>query len=107
MLLQFEFYSVPPDGSLKHCEKSKHAVRTAGILLRPADLGRCPACCSFDCDDFFEALDAEGGEGRHALFAHAIDPKAAIFGIHVDLEVPQPLLVLAELVGDVFEREHV
>ena len=21
MLLQFEFYSVPPDGSLKHCKK--------------------------------------------------------------------------------------
>jgi hypothetical protein len=36
-----------------------------------------------------------------------VNPQAAVFGIHVDLEVPQPFLILAELFGDVFEREHV
>jgi len=86
--------------------KSKHAVRAAGALLRRADLGRCPACCSFDRDDFLEALNAEGGESGHAFLTDAIDPQAAFFGVHVDLKVPQPLLVLAELFGDVFEREH-
>jgi hypothetical protein len=30
-----------------------------------------------------------------------MDPQAAVFGFHVDLEVPQPFFVLAEQFGDV------
>ena len=77
-----------------------------GPLVRRPDLGRCPARCPFDCDDFLEALDAEGGEARDAFLADTMNPEAAIFGIHVDLKVPQPLLILAKLFGDVFECEH-
>jgi hypothetical protein len=55
----------------------------------------------------FEALDAVVGESGYAVFTDAIDPKAAVFGFQVDLKVPQPSLLLAELFGDVFEGEHV
>ena len=80
---------------------------TAGPLLRQPDLGRCPTCCPFDCDDLLEALDAEGGEARNAFLADAMNPEAAVFGSQVNLKVPQPLLILAKLFGDVFEREDV
>jgi hypothetical protein len=53
----------------------------------------------------FEALNAIVGEGGHAVFTDAIDPQAAAFGFQVHLEVPQPFLILAELFGDMFERE--
>jgi hypothetical protein len=54
-----------------------------------------------------EAFDAVSGEGRYAVFTDAMDPQATLFGIHVDLELPQPFFVLAKLLGDVFECEDV
>src|SRR5205807_4293647 len=44
-------------------------------------------------------------EGRHAVFADAIDPQAAVFGEHIGRQVEEPILVLAEQVGDVADRE--
>jgi hypothetical protein len=45
----------------------EHTAGTAGASLRRTDLGRCYARCPFNCDDFLEAFDAEGGEGRHNI----------------------------------------
>ena len=58
---------------------------------------------SFVGDDLAQVLDAVLGEGRHPILTDAVDPKAAVFGEHVDREVVQPVLVLAEQVGDVAE----
>jgi hypothetical protein len=66
--------------------------------------GALPAALS---SALLEALDAVSGEGRHAVFIDAIDPQATLFGFHVDLELPQPFLILAKLLGDVFECEEV
>jgi hypothetical protein len=35
-------------------------------------------------DDLLQAFDAVAGEGSHAIFADAVDAKAAVFGEHVD-----------------------
>jgi hypothetical protein len=85
----------------------EHSAGTAGTLFRRADLGRCSARCPFNCDDFFEAFDTEGGEGRHSILTDAVNPKATVFGFHINVEVPEPFLVLAELFGDVLEGEDV
>ena len=85
----------------------KRAVGTAGTLLRRADLGRCSARCPFNSDDFFEAFDAEDGEGGHAILTDAVNPKATVFGLQINVEVPQPFFVFPELLGDVLEREDV
>jgi hypothetical protein len=53
----------------------------------------------------FQALDAIFGEGRDAILTDTVDTQAAIFGEHVDLEFPQPFLILAELFGDVANCE--
>jgi hypothetical protein len=54
-----------------------------------------------------EALDSIRGEGRHTIFADTVNPEAAVFGFHIDLKVPEPFFVLAELFGDILEREDV
>jgi hypothetical protein len=54
-----------------------------------------------------EALDPVRGEGRHAIFTDAVNPEGTVFGFHIDLKVPEPLFVLAELFGDILEREDV
>ena len=82
-------------------------MNTAATPFRRFDFGRRSTCRSFVCDYLLEALDAVSGEGRHSILTYAADPQAAVFGIHVDLEIPQPFLVLAKLFGDVFEREDV
>jgi hypothetical protein len=54
-----------------------------------------------------EALDSIRGEGRHTIFADTVNPEAAVFGFHIDLKVPEPFFGLAELFGDILEREDV
>jgi hypothetical protein len=44
----------------------------------------------------FEASDAVGGEGWYAFLTDAVDPQAAVFGLHIDLEVPQRFRILSE-----------
>jgi hypothetical protein len=36
-----------------------------------------------------------------------VNPEGAVFGFHIDVELPEPLFVFAELFGDVIEREDV
>ena len=61
--------------------------------------------CPLVCDDLFEALDAILGEGRYAIFTDAVDAQAAVFREHVDREIVQPVLILAEHFGDVVDGE--
>ena len=68
-------------------------------------LGRGSSGRSLLGDDQAQVVDAVLGEGRHAVFADAIDPQAAVFGEHVGRQVEEPILVLAEQVGDVADRE--
>jgi hypothetical protein len=84
----------------------QHPANTAGPSLGRY-FGRRPASCSFVCDDLLEALDSIRGEGRHTIFADTVNPEAAVFGFHIDLKVPEPFFVLAELFGDILEREDV
>ena len=69
------------------------------------DLRRCTASSSFVGDDLTQALDAVLGKGGHAIFADAVDVKAAVIGEHVDRQLVQPVFVLAKHVGDVADRE--
>ena len=87
--------------------KGQHSVNTAAALFRRSDLRRGPAGGSFVCDDLLEALDAVVSEGRDAILTDPVDAQTAIFGEHVDLEFPQPFLILAELFGDVVDGEDV
>jgi hypothetical protein len=59
----------------------------------------------FVSDDLLQAFDAVTREGRHAVLANAIDPKAAILREHVARKVEEPVFVRAEQVGDVADRE--
>jgi hypothetical protein len=86
---------------------SQHPANAAGPSLGRFDFGRRPASCSFVCDDLLEALDSIRGEGRHTIFADTVNPEAAVFGFHIDLKVPEPFFGLAELFGDILEREDV
>jgi hypothetical protein len=85
----------------------QHPANAAGPSLGRFDFGRRPASFSFVCDDLLEALDSIRGEGRHTIFADTVNPEAAVFGFHIDLKVPEPFFVLAELFGDILEREDV
>ena len=79
-------------------------MRTAGALLHRFEFWRSSAGRFFVCNDLLESLDSVGREGGHAVLTDAVDPQAAVFGFHVYLEVPQPFFILAELFGDVLER---
>jgi hypothetical protein len=47
------------------------------------------------------------GEGRDGILTDAVDAQATVFWEHVDLEFPQPFLILAELFGDIANGEDV
>ena len=66
---------------------------------------RCSSRGFFVGDDLLQAFDAVFGEGGDAVLADAVDAQAAVLREHVDREVVQPLLVLAEQSGDVADRE--
>jgi hypothetical protein len=70
-----------------------------GLICGPGSVG------SFIGDDLAQIFDAVLGEGRHPVLADAVDPKAAVFGEHVDREIVQPFFVLAEQVGDAADGE--
>ena len=73
-------------------------MRRAGRIRRSSG-------SSFVGDNLLQALDAVFGEGGYAVLADAVDVQAAVLGEHVDREVVQPVLILAELLGDVANRE--
>ena len=51
-------------------------------------------------DEFDQALNAEVGERQDAVFSDAVDPDDTVFDFHLAGDVPQPILVLAELLGN-------
>jgi hypothetical protein len=54
-------------------------------------------------DEFHQVVDPKVGKGHHAVFADAIDPHDAVLDFHFVGDVPQPVLVLAELLGGVID----
>ena len=54
-------------------------------------------------DELDQALNAEVGERQDAVFADAIDPDNTVLDFHRAGDVPQPILVFAELFGDAIE----
>jgi hypothetical protein len=56
-------------------------------------------------DDLAQVLDAVLGEGGHAVLTDAVDPEAAVFWEHVGRQLKEPVVVLAEQVGDVADGE--
>ena len=51
-------------------------------------------------DELDQVLDAEVGERHDAVFSNAIDPDAAVLGVHFAGDVGQPVFVFAEVLGD-------
>ncbi len=49
---------------------------------------------------FDQALNAEVGERQDAVFSDAVDPDDTVFDFHLAGDVPQPILVFAELLGN-------
>ena len=56
-------------------------------------------------DERSEIIDAVGREGRRRLFPEAEDGETAVFGIHIDTDFLQQVLVLAEHFGDTADCE--
>lgn len=51
-------------------------------------------------DEFDQALNAEVGERQDAVFSDAVDPDDTVLDFHLAGDVPQPILVFAELLGN-------
>src|SRR5229473_1382428 len=58
-------------------------------------------------DQFLQIFQPAIREGHRVLFVGTIDPKTAVFRLHVDCKVPQWLLVLADDLSDTGDGEHV
>jgi len=58
-------------------------------------------------DEFDQALDAEVGERHDAVISDAIDPDDTVLDFHLAGDVPQPILVFAELFGNAGDRSDV
>lgn len=53
-----------------------------------------------ELDKLDQVLDSEVGERWDAVFSVAIDPDHAVLDLHFDGDVPQPIFVFAEVLGD-------
>ena len=51
-------------------------------------------------DELDQVFDTEVGERLDAIFSDAIDPDDAVLDLHFTGDVPQPVFVLAEVLGD-------
>jgi hypothetical protein len=51
-------------------------------------------------DEFDQAFNAEVGERQDAVFSDAIDPDDTVLDFHLAGDIPQPILVFAELFGN-------
>jgi hypothetical protein len=78
----------------------RHVMRNAASAI----LGgwRCSGGL-FIGDDLAQIVDTVLGEGSHAVFADAADPKGAVF--RSDRQVEEPVFVLTEEVCNVADRE--
>lgn len=53
-----------------------------------------------DFDKFGQRFDAEVGERHNALVGGTINPDLTVLGIHFVSDVPQPVLIFAEHLGN-------
>jgi hypothetical protein len=58
---------------------------------------------AFHGDHFAEIFDTELGEGQDLGIGGAVYPDHAIFGLHSDGEVMEPIDIFAELCGDTID----
>jgi hypothetical protein len=58
-----------------------------------------------DLDETFEVLDPEVGKGGRALVVDAVDSEPAVFRVHFESDVGQPVFILAEHLRDTGNRE--
>jgi hypothetical protein len=78
----------------------KHPASAArGSLLRIVTLEQ-RRIVFVHLDEFGQALNAEVGERQDAVFSDAIDPDDTVLDFHLAGDVPQPILVFAELFGN-------
>lgn len=54
-------------------------------------------------DELHQVLDPEVGERHDTVFADAIDPDDAVLDVHFIGDIPQPIFVLTELLGDAID----
>ena len=57
-----------------------------------------------DFDEIDQVLNSEVGECHDAVIADAIDPYQAVLGFHLRCDVEEPVLALAEFLGDEVDR---
>ena len=73
---------------------SIHPVKTAAT----SDL-----TVAFHSDDREKVFDAERGEGEHLDLGGAVDPDYAVFGLHADGKIMQPIDGFAQFGGDTID----
>ena len=85
--------------------KRQHPVRTASMSLTWRIAPEQARVGFIYFDELGEIIDAVVREGRYCFFAYAEDSEAAVFRIHFDADVTQPVLVLAQHFGDTADCE--
>ena len=75
-------------------QRSIHPVKTAAT----SDL-----TVAFHSDDREKVFDAERGEGEHLDLGGAVDPDYAVFGLHADGKIMQPIDGFAQFGGDTID----
>ena len=58
-------------------------------------------------DELDQALNAEVGERQDSVFSDAIDPDDTVLDFHFIGDVPQPILVFSEILGDLGDSRDV
>ena len=53
-----------------------------------------------DLDELHQGLDAEVGKRHDAFVSDAVDPDEPVLGVHLIGDVPQPVLVFPEVLGE-------
>jgi glycosyltransferase involved in cell wall biosynthesis len=57
-------------------------------------------------DEVFQVLDAVPCERHHPVLANSVNPQLAVFSVHLTRDIEEPILVLAEHLGDMAEGKH-
>ena len=58
-------------------------------------------------DELDQVFDSEAGERLDAIFSDALDPDDAVLDLHFAGDIPQPVLVFAEVLGDTSDGSDV
>jgi hypothetical protein len=94
-------------GFLKYIVDRQHPVRTAAwslwwrVAMEQVGVG------FVHLDELDEIVDAGACEGRYRLFTEAKNGETAVFRVHFDADLVQPVLVFADHFGDTGDGEDV